>query len=64
MAHYPHLDVVPIYQSFGGVTSVVAGIVFFDEGRFYDFRSMVLLMVFGALIITGISFIAFKNSTI
>jgi hypothetical protein len=46
------------------VASVVAGIVFFDEAKFYDFKSMVLLLVFGALIIGGICFIAFKNSSI
>jgi hypothetical protein len=35
MAHYPQLDVVPIYQSFGVATIIFAGMIFYGELKFY-----------------------------
>jgi multidrug transporter EmrE-like cation transporter len=35
MAHYPQLDVIPVYESMGICMTIVAGMIFFDEGRYY-----------------------------
>jgi multidrug transporter EmrE-like cation transporter len=35
MAHYNQLDVIPAYESMGLSMTIIAGMVFFDEKRFY-----------------------------
>lgn len=61
MAHYPQLDVVPIYESLVIAMSITAGMIFFDEGRTYDTKQFALVIGAGLVIITGILIIALKS---
>ena len=64
MAHYPQIDVVPVFESFGVAFSILTGMVFFDEGRYYTSVQLLELLGSSLVLISGILILSFKTNTV